>query len=276
MKLPTIIKQEPLSVAAGVAKLFKVQLARTPRPVLLKEPLNFWDEVYIANEARLLDEITHPRVRRKLAFDAPAHRLYLEYIEAATLQDLVVSGVTRQAPGRTHRILQGVAETVADLQAGIFCSRPVIHNDLKSLNVLVPAAAPNDVVLIDFSHSYFEGSPPAFITDQKHNPAGTAKYTAPEKWAGDYGHGRESETFAFGVLAYYAYTGRHPFDGEAAPLEQQIREVTPPTPIQLGVNVPRNLQAIVMACLEKSPSQRPSLDYVARCYAESAGLFQPE
>ena len=99
---------------AGVSKLSKVEFARIPGAALLKEPAHFWDEIFISNEAYMLGEITHPRVRKKLAYDAASRRLFLEYIEAETLNDLVRSGVTAQDPRRMHGILQAVAETVAD------------------------------------------------------------------------------------------------------------------------------------------------------------------
>jgi len=274
MKIPEIAQREPLQVEAGVSKLSKVEFVRITHVALLKEPRNFWDEIFIANEAYLLEDITHPRIRRMLAFDSVSHRLFLEFIEGTTLNDLVKAGVTRKEPGRTHKILQGVAETMADLHAGIFCGRPVIHNDLKSMNVLLPVAAPTEIRLIDFSHSYFAGYLPLFIADKKENPVGTAKYMAPEKWVGDYTNGFKGDVFAFGVMAYYAYTGRHPFDGELAQIEQHIREATPPTPIQSGFDVPRNISVTIMACLEKRPEQRPSMEQVARSYAEAASLFR--
>jgi serine/threonine protein kinase len=274
MKIPAIIKREPLLVHAGVSKLAKVTFARNPCPVLLKEPAQFWDEIFIANEAYMLEAVTHPRIRRMLAYDAASHRLFLEYIEGTTLQDLVKAGITVQDPARTHHLLQSVAETVADMHAGILCDRPIIHNDLKSLNVLVLTVASRETVLIDFSHSYFEGHLPPFITDKKSEPSGTAKYLAPEKWAGNHTHGFKSDVFAFGVMAYYAYTGKFPFDGDAAQIEQQIREVTPTSPTEFSVHVPRNTLAIVMSCLEKKPEQRPTMENIAKWYAESASLFK--
>jgi tRNA A-37 threonylcarbamoyl transferase component Bud32 len=131
---------------------------------------------FIANEACMLDEITHPRIRPKLAYDAASHRLFLEYVEGKTLNELVQAKVALKEPGRTHKILQCVAETVADMHAGILCDRPIVHNDLKSMNVLVPAALPAEGILIDFSHSYFAGNLPPFIADKKQDPIGTAKY----------------------------------------------------------------------------------------------------
>lgn len=273
MKIPVIRTQAPLPAGAGVSKLFKVEFERNPHAALLKEPKQFWDEVFIANEAHILDEITHPRVRRKLAFDATAHRLFLEFVEGATLEELVQTGITRRQPARTHHILQSVAETMADLHAGIFCGRPLIHNDLKSLNVLVPAAAPHEARLIDFTHSYFNDSVPPFIGDKLQELVGTAKYMAPEKWAGDYANGFKSDVFAFGVMAYYAYTGSHPFEGDMAAIQEQIRTVEPLLPIKLGVNVLRNMWAVVLSCLEKNPTRRPAMEFVAQCYADSAGLL---
>jgi len=241
---------------------------------LLKEPAHFWDEIFIANEASLLAGLTHPRIRHMLAYEAESHRLFLEYIEGATLHELVKTGVTLQDPQRTHQLLRCVAETMADLHAGILCDRPMVHNDLKSMNVLVPAESPQEARLIDFSHAYFRDSSPPLAEDKRQDRAGTAKYMAPEKWEGDHAHGCESDVFAFGVLAYYAHTGRYPFDGEVARIEQQVREVTPPSPLELRSGVLRTTVASIMSCLEKNPSRRPSMDTVARCYADSASLFR--
>ena len=274
MIIPAIKKREPLAVEAGVSRLARVEFARLPYPALLKEPAHFWDEIFIANEADVLGAVTHPRIRRKLAYDAATHRLFLEYLEAATLQELVQQGVTATHPGRAHRLLQSVAETVADMHAGIFCGRPIVHNDLKSMNVLVPVAAPEETRLIDFSHSYFEGNLPPFVTDKKHGPAGTAKYLAPEKWAGDHTKGFQGDVFAFGVMAYYTCTGKHPFDGDAAQVEQAIREETPRSPLKSEHQVPRTTAVMIMACLEKKPDRRPSMGQVARGFADSASLFK--
>ncbi|HUA36930.1 MAG TPA: protein kinase [Candidatus Sulfopaludibacter sp.] len=274
MKIPAIKKREPLMVPSRVSRLARVEFERNPHPALLKEPAQFWDEIFIANEAYMLEGITHPRLRHKLAYDATAHRLFLEYVEGETLSELVKAGTPRTNPGRMHRLLQSVAETVADLHQGIFCGRPIVHNDLKSVNVLVPAAAPEETRLIDFSHSYFEGNLPPFIMDKKNNPAGTAGYTAPEKWDGDFTKGFKSDVFAFGVLAYYGCTGKHPFDGTKAQIEKAIREGTPLSPLKSGHHVLRNTAVIIMACLDKSPDRRPSMEQVAKVYADSASLYE--
>ena len=273
MKIRAIIKRDVLAVGSRVSKLTRVEFERYPYPALLKEPAQFWDEVFIANEAYVLGEVTHPRIRRKLAYDSATHQLFLEYLAADTLDDLVRQGITVKDSRRTHRLLQSVAETVADMHAGICCGRPIVHNDLKSRNVLVPLAAPEETQLIDFSHSYFEGNLPPFITDKDQNPAGTAKYMAPEKWDRDFTKGFKGDVFAFGVTAYYACTGKHPFEGELAQIERAIRESSPPSPLKSGHDLLRNTAAIIMDCLEKNPDRRPSMEQVARIYADSASLL---
>jgi serine/threonine protein kinase len=274
VKIRAIKEREPLAAQSRVSRLARVKFDRHPYAALLKEPANFWDDVFIANEARVLGEVTHPRIRRKLAYDPITHRLFLEYIEAETLDELVRHGITRSDPARAHRLLQSLAETVADMHAGVFCERPLVHNDLKSGNVLVPLAAPDETRLIDFSHAYFEGSPPAFLTDKKEDPKGTALYSAPEKWNGDFKNGFKGDVFAFGVTAYYASTGRHPFEGTVAQLEQAIQEEKPASPLKPGHNLLRTTTDIIMACLEKDPDRRPTMENVARVYAQSAELVK--
>ena len=273
IKIRAIKKREPLKVGSRVSKLTRVEFERHPYPALLKEPAHFWDEIFISNEAYILSEVTHPRIRRKIAYDASTHQLFLEYIEADTLDELALKHITLKDPTRTHRLLQNLAETVADMHAGIFCGRPIVHNDLKSRNVLVPIAAPAEIRLIDFSHSYFEGNLPPFITDKKKNPEGTAKYSAPEKWEGDFTKGFKGDVFAFGVTAYFASTGKYPFDGELAEIERGIRETPTPSPLKLGHNLLRNTAAVIMDCLEKNPDRRPTMEHVAKVYADSAALL---
>ncbi len=243
---------------AGVSKLAIVEFARIPCPVLLKEPAHFWDEIFISNEAYILNEVTHPRIRKKFAYDAGSHRLFLEYIDATPSMTWLQTGVTLQDLRRRTalRLMQCVAETIWTCMAAFQCGRPIVHNDLKSMNVLVPTATPQESLLIDFSHSYFSDNLPPFIADAKQDRAGTAKYMAPEKWDGNFEQGFKSDVFAFGVLAYYACTGKYPFEGDATQVEQQIREVSPASPLSLASNVLRTTAATIMSCLEKQPNGR--------------------
>jgi len=115
---------------------------------------------------------------------------------------------------------------------------------------------------------------PPFIIDKKNNPAGTVKYSAPEKWEGDFTKGFKGDVFSFGVMAYYACTGKYPFDGDKAQIEQTIREATPVSPLKSGHPVPRNVVMIILACLEKNPDRRPTMEKVAQDFADCAELLK--
>ena len=187
LNIRAITKREPLVVEAGVSKLSRVEFARHPYPVLLKEPAQFWDQVFLANEAYVLGEVTHPRIRRKLAY-ATARPINFSWntSRARRCMNWVQAGVTRADPRRTHRLLQSVVDAVADMHAGIFCGRPIVHNDLKSKNVLVSVEAPDEARLIDFSHPCIcDGILPSFIAwTRKTNPTGVGEIFRAGKMGG--------------------------------------------------------------------------------------------
>jgi len=68
--------------------------------------------------------------------------------------------------------------------------------------------------------------------------------------------------------------GKYPFGGTIAQIGRAIRETPTPSPLKLGHNLLRNTAAIIMACLEKNPDRRQSMEQVARVYADSASLLK--
>ena len=69
--------------------------------------------------------------------------------------------------------------------------------------------------------------------------------------------GPASDIYALGAILYQLLTGRPPFQAET-PLDtlSQLLESDPLPPRLLNRNVPRELEAICMQCLEKEPSRR--------------------
>jgi serine/threonine protein kinase len=87
---------------------------------------------------------------------------------------------------------------------------------------------------------------------------GSPNYMAPEQAAGDLKKiGPHTDTYALGGILYELVTGQPPFQSKDIPrLLMQILSVRPVPPRQLQPKISRDLEAICMQCLEKSPDRR--------------------
>jgi eukaryotic-like serine/threonine-protein kinase len=87
---------------------------------------------------------------------------------------------------------------------------------------------------------------------------GTASYMAPEQAAGDkQALGPAADIYALGAILYEVLTGQPPFRAETYELTiHKVLSEEPVPPSQLQPEVPADLEAICLKCLEKEPGQR--------------------
>jgi serine/threonine protein kinase len=146
----------------------------------------------------------------------------------------------------------------------------VAHGDIKPSNVMLlddTAREDEEVKIIDFrispalSPAPAEGDPTAHLRGY-----GGLEYLAPEQLAGRNWDGR-SDIYSLGCLAYRMLTGQAPFIGEPHEVLQghRDRDPVPPSRRSGGEALPEAIDAIVLRCLEKSPSNRyKSMDELVR------------
>ena len=132
--------------------------------------------------------------------------------------------------------------------------RGVLHRDLKPSNVLVDSQGTRLVTDFGLAKRLADGDGSLTETGQV---LGTPKYMAPEQAAGRKDLTVAADVYSLGVILYERLTGQTPFTGDnALTLLRQVRESEPPRPSTIRPGLDRDLETIVLKCLEKEPARR--------------------
>lgn len=159
------------------------------------------------------------------------------------------------------RMLREVASALAYAH-----SHDVVHRDIKPDNVLLSRGA---AMVTDFGVAKAVSASSTTATDTITSigmVVGTPAYMSPEQASGDPQVDLRADVYAWGVMAYEVLTGQPPFAGRpvAAILAAHVTEA-PANLSQVRPAASPALAALVMQCLEKSPSARPqSADDIVR------------
>jgi serine/threonine-protein kinase len=170
----------------------------------------------------------------------------MEYVEGTSLADVVAPGPL--APRRAARYVAAIARSVDHAHR-----QGILHRDLKPANVLIDADDSPKVT--DFGIAKrLDAATDLTITDL----LGTPRYMAPEQAAGrEEAVGPATDVYGLGAILYELLTGRTPFEGTTLPeLLLQILDQDPVAPRTVRREVPADIDAICLRCLEKEPRRR--------------------
>jgi serine/threonine protein kinase len=173
----------------------------------------------------------------------------MRLIEGTTLAKRLVQG--RINPRDGAELLAQVADAVQAAHA-----RGVLHRDLKPSNILIDAAGRPHVSDFGLAKRLADD---ASVT---HTGAilGTPCYMSPEQAAGSRGDvGPASDVWSLGAILYQCVTGRPPFQA-SSPVDVllMVLEQDPVPPRMLDPKIDRDLEMIVLKCLQKPPDLRYS------------------
>jgi hypothetical protein len=239
----------------GMGVVFKSKQVGLNRTVALKVVLAgpFADPTTRARfllEAEAVAAVDHPHVVKVFAFGEHAGFPYLvmEYLPGGTLADSLKANGPLPARAAAE-MLRKLADAVSHAH-----DRGVIHRDIKPLNVLLtPTGEPR---LTDFGL--------AKVGRAEHNLSisgqvlGTPAYMSPEQAAGKVREiGPATDIYALGAVLYDLLTGRPPFVGESVAVTLvQVLTAEPERPRALKSDVPPELEAVCLQCLEKDRTKR--------------------
>jgi serine/threonine-protein kinase len=160
-------------------------------------------------------------------------------------------------PNRAINLLRQVCHSLADAHA-----RGLVHRDIKPANVYVcrMGLEYDFVKVLDFGLVKSNRRAPGdTIVTLDHTTTGTPAYMAPEIILGDAEVDRRADVYALGCVAYYLLTGQLVFDAETPMkmLMQHLHAQPIPPSKRTEVPIPRELDELVLACLDKDPDKRP-------------------
>ncbi len=185
--------------------------------------------------------------------------LPMEYVEGETLESRISAGLMdwRQAKGFLMQICDGM-QAIHD--AGI------VHRDIKPENIILQKNNGHGerVKIIDFGLAKKENTKRQYAT-MDGSVMGSPEYMAPEQAKGKKTDNR-TDVYSVGAVFYQLLTGSPPFERDMSKNQnEQWMEVglriineAPVPPIEFGGGRPitKDVNDIVMKCLEKDPAKR--------------------
>ena len=236
----------------GMGVVYRAWDRDLERPVALKFIRGDDPELIrrFVREARAQARVDHPNVCSIFEVGQHGGRLYIamQLVDGTPLSQLVDA----LRPEQSVEVVRVVAEAVHEAHR-----LGLIHRDLKPANIMVEQRADGSwsPTVLDFGLARSEAPDGLTVTGMA---IGTPGYMAPEQIAGDVATvDRRCDVYALGATLYHLLAGQPPFHG-GSQMDLFVRALhdEAPSPRSVRSSIPKDLETIVLTCLERDPGRR--------------------
>ncbi|HEY6804888.1 MAG TPA: protein kinase [Pyrinomonadaceae bacterium] len=179
--------------------------------------------------------------------------IIMELVDGQTLRQILETE-GKLEPHRAVTLLIDVCKGVA-----VAHRLNIVHRDIKPDNIMILPPDVDDgqerVKVVDFGIAKLKDMVAAKTLTQSGRMIGTVYYMSPEQCAAEHLDAR-SDVYSLGAVLYELLSGHPPFTAETASgiIAKHLTQAPPPLPAEL--NVPAEVEAVIVKALAKEASAR--------------------
>ena len=244
LKIGEIISRTRYSnVLNGTYKLNNIQY-----PVVIKRVKNNHDFQSYEKEINALLDIQDKGIVKLLGYNEIKQEFYFEPAGEEDFEDYILTR-PKVCYCKIMKTLVSMTETINKVHKPKKFTG-YVHGDISSYQWLFKDEG--DPILVDFGTAYRKDEIP---DECFHTVYGTDPFIAPEKYDAKGEFGIQSDTFAMGVLAYFAFAKKYPFETKSKNLEKAVKTLKPKE-----LHLPhQNVETVILGMLEKNPKDRATI-----------------
>jgi serine/threonine protein kinase/Flp pilus assembly protein TadD len=250
----------------GMGIVYKAEDVKLDRPVALKFlPEHLPHDTHVLErfkrEAKAASALNHPNICTIYEIDEEDGKPFIamELLEGQTLRQRI-----NRKPMEMETALDVATQIAEALHAAH--SKGIIHRDIKPANIFVTNRGQAKILDFGLAKVAFDqgsGSSAGDSTLDVDEPltrqgsaVGTIAYMSPEQACAKKLDAR-SDIFSFGAVLYEMVTGVLPFRGESTVLVlKAILDLNPTLPTRINLEIPLELEKIILKALEKDRNLR--------------------